>query len=257
MHDRRSMEKNGLENRSREQKIGLWVGGICSFFVISFFLVPFYLPAETVPELSGRANAMDYYSEDSWGNLQVDNEGKLGHNQSEYGIFAWSELDFYAAFIYGFGDFNCHNKAERSWKINDNQMPVCVRDVGIFAGLAIGGLLFSRRGYNRWTIRDTFFSIIPDNKIEFVYKNDYRMKLMLLIAFLSIAPMGFDGFTQLLTSYESNAVMRLVTGLPFGIFVGLFLSSSFAARPAYFDFKPEQVELPLNTKFRLPDTESE
>ena len=60
------MLRNGLEQRSREKKVGLWVGGISSFFLISFFLVPFYLPENSVPELSGRANAFDYHSEDSW-----------------------------------------------------------------------------------------------------------------------------------------------------------------------------------------------
>ena len=54
----------------------------------------------------------------------------VGHNQSAYGTFAWTELDPYAAFIYAFGDLNCHTKSERSWVINGNQMPVCVRDVG-------------------------------------------------------------------------------------------------------------------------------
>ena len=38
------MQKNGLDNRSREKKVGLWIGGISTFLLISFFLVPFYLP---------------------------------------------------------------------------------------------------------------------------------------------------------------------------------------------------------------------
>ena len=251
------MEKNGLKNRDRERKIGLWIGGISTFFLISFFLVPFYLPSGTVPELSGRANSIDYYSDDSWGNVQTESQSGLGHNQSEHGSFAWSELDFYAAFIYAFGDFNCHNKAERSWHINDNQMPVCVRDVGIFAGLAIGGFLFSRKGLNRWTIRDSFLSILPDDRMENVYKKNNRMKLLLLIAVLTIAPMGFDGFIQLFTDYESNALMRLLTGLPFGMFIGLFLGASFAARPIYFGNIPNNVNLPSNTKFQLVAEESE
>ena len=251
------MEKNGLNDRGREKKIGNWIGGISTFFVISFFLVPLYLPSDTVPELSGRANAFDYYSEDSWGNIQDGKNSNLGHNQSEYGIFAWGELDFFAAFIYGFGDFNCHNKAERSWHINGNQMPVCVRDVGIFLGFAIGGFVFSRKGFNRWTIRDSFLSIFSDSNMETVYKKDYRLKLLILISIIAIAPMGFDGFIQLLTPYESNAAMRLITGVPFGLFVGLFLASSFAARPIYFGNRPEGVILPSNTKFQLPEKESE
>ncbi len=249
------MEKNGLETRSRERKVGYWVGGISTFFLVSFFLVPFYLPADTVPELSGRANAFDYHSEDAWGNVQTVEGGDVGHNQSEHGSFVWSELDPYALFIYAFGDLNCHTKAERSWEINDNQMPVCVRDVGIFLGLAIGGFLFSRRGFNRWTIRDTFLSILPDNKIESIYRSDRRLLAMLTIAAIAAIPMAIDGFTQMLTSYESNAIMRLLTGTPFGILIGTFLAASFCARPVYFGLDPSMVILPSGSQFSLKSEE--
>tara|TARA_Y100001935_G_scaffold75096_1_gene62680 strand:+ start:339 stop:1091 length:753 start_codon:yes stop_codon:yes gene_type:complete len=245
------MERNGLVGRTRERKIGLWVGGVSLFFLVSFFLVPFYLPENSVPELSGRANAFDYYSEDSWGNVQSNNQGEVGHNQSEYGLFAWSELDPYAAFIYGFGDLNCHNKADRSWEINGNQMPVCVRDLGIFLGLAIGGFLFSRRGLNRWTLRDTFLSILPDKTLESTYQNNYRTFAVIGIAIVMVLPMAIDGFTQMLTSYESNATMRLLTGTPFGMFIGAFLSSSFASRPEFFDKNPSKVILPSGSRFSL------
>mgnify|MGYP001263081758 CR=1 FL=1 len=244
------MERNGLENRSRERKIGNWVGGISTFFLISFFLVPAYLPADSVPELSGRANMIDYYSEDSWGNAQ-SSDSEAGHNQSENGQFAWSELDPYAAFVYGFGDLNCHMKYERSWEINGNQMPVCVRDIGIFFGFAIGGFLFSRKGLNRWTLRDSFLSMLPDDKLDSTYKNNTRTRMMLIIAAISILPMALDGFTQLLTDYESNAAMRLLTGTPFGIFVGSFLAASFSARPAYFSKDPSKVLLPSGSRFTL------
>jgi len=249
------MQKNGLEQRSRERKVGLWVGGVSSFFLISFFLVPFYLPTDSVPELSGRANSFDYQSEDAWGNVQTDGNGGMGHNQSEYGSFVWSDLDPYAAFIYAFGDLNCHNKAERSWEINGNQMPVCVRDVGIFLGLAIGGFWFSRKGFNRWTIRDTFLSLVPDDRLLSVYKNDKRLLAMFVIAAVGAVPMAIDGFTQMLTSYESTAFMRLLTGTPFGILIGAFMSASFSARPAFFELNPANVMLPSGSRFSMKEEE--
>ena len=245
------MERNGLQNRTREKKIGLWVGGVSLFFLVSFFLVPFYLPENSVPELSGRANTFDYFSEDSWGNTQTNSNSEVGHNQSEYGLFAWKDLDPYAAFIYGFGDLNCHNKAERSWEINGNQMPVCVRDVGIFLGLTLGGFLFSRRGLNRWTLRDSFLSILPDRSLESTYQNNYRTLVVTGISVLMVLPMAIDGFTQMLTSYESTSTMRLITGTPFGLFIGAFLSSSFAARPVLFDKNPGKVALPSGSKFSM------
>lgn len=246
------MERNGLENRNRERKVGYWVGGISAFFVISFFLVPYYLPTDSVPELSGRANSIDYFSESSWGNVQTEERAGMGHNQSEHGLFSWSDLDPYAAFIYGFGDLNCHNKAERSWEINGNQMPVCVRDVGIFLGLAIGGFIFSRRGLNRWTLRDSFLSLFPDRMMDGIYRKNRRTIVLLAIAAIAVIPMALDGFTQLLlNSYESTATMRLITGTPFGIFIGAFLASSLSARPAFFNREPSQVMLPSGSRFSL------
>jgi len=218
-------------------------------------LVPFYLPTDSVPELSGRANSFDYQSEDAWGNVQTDGNGGMGHNQSEYGSFVWSDLDPYAAFIYAFGDLNCHNKAERSWEINGNQMPVCVRDVGIFLGLAIGGFWFSRKGFNRWTIRDTFLSLLPDDRLLSVYKNDKRLLAMFVIAAVGAVPMAIDGFTQMLTSYESTAFMRLLTGTPFGILIGAFMSASFSARPAFFELNPANVMLPSGSRFSMKEEE--
>ena len=249
------MERNGLENRSRERKIGNWVGGVSTFFLISFFLVPAYLPSDSVPDLSGRANMIDYYSDDSWGNVQSSEGQSAGHNQSIHGNFAWSELDPYAAFVYGFGDLNCHMKWERSWDINGNQMPVCVRDIGIFLGLAIGGFLFSRRGLNRWTLRDSFLSMFPDDKLDATYKNNTRTRMMLIVAAISVIPMALDGFTQMLTDYESTAFMRLITGTPFGIFIGSFLASSFSARPHYFSKDPSMVQLPSGSRFTLSNEE--
>ena len=126
------------------EKVGRWVFGIAAFYCVSMFLVPFMMPEDSVPELSGRANTFDYYNEDSWGNQNHREGGRIGHNQSAHGgTFAWSELNPYYAFVYAFGDLNCHQKFERSWTINGNQMPVCARDVGIFLGLALGGWWFS------------------------------------------------------------------------------------------------------------------
>ena len=251
------MERNGLESRSRDSKVGNWVGGIATFFLVSFFLVPFYLPAGTVPELSGRANSLDYANEDSWGNVQLDEHNGIGHNQSEHGTFAWSDLDFYAAFVYAFGDLNCHNKHERSWFINDNQMAVCVRDIGIFLGFAVGGFVFSRRGVNRWTIRDSMLSIFPDEWLTEIYRKNHRTRAVLAMVALAAVPMAIDGFTQMLTSYESTATMRLITGSPFGILVGLYLCAAFSARPKKFDIDASRVILPGGSRFSLTNPPEE
>ena len=236
------MQKNGLLDRSREVKVGKWAFGISFFFLASFFLAPLILPSGTVPELSSRANAIDYATVDGWGSY--GNAGKVNNT------FAWSELDPYTGFIYAFGDLNCHNKAERSWFINDNQMPVCARDIGIFAGLAIGSALFTRRGYNRWTVKDTCLSLLPDDWLRNVYQKNNRTVAWIGLGSLLCVPIILDGFTQLLTSYESNNIMRVLTGIPFGIGLGVLICAMYCAKPRFFD-DVAQVKLPAGASFSL------
>jgi uncharacterized membrane protein len=248
------VNKNGLEERKRERKVSLWVMRVSGFFLLSFFLVPLINDEGAIPRLSGRANAMDYATTDgwgSWGNADYQRGQDLGQDQSEYGYFAWTELDPYSAFIYGFGDLNCHNKYERSWFINGNQMPVCTRDIGIFFGAFLGGLLFFRRGHNRWTIRDSFLSVFPDDKIKPLYDNDRRILAMWAIAAFAVIPIGLDGGIQMLTNYESNTISRLVTGAPFGLFITWFFCSSLCSRPAKFSLDASKVMLPGNARLML------
>ena len=248
------MEKNGLSNRNRERKVGLWVFGISLFFFLSFFLAPFLLPTGTIPDLGARANALDYATEDgqfSNGNTpdslrHVHEDGTIHLHEP----FAWTELDPYTGFIYMFGDINCHNKHERSWSINDNQMPVCTRDVGIFFGLAIGGLVYSRYGYNRWTVRDSCLSLLPDSWLEGIYRKNRRTLAWIGMGSLLCLPLIIDGFTQLLTGYESNNFTRPLTGAPFGFGIAILTAAAYSARPNLFS-NASEVILPANAKFAL------
>ena len=231
------MERNGLDSRSRDRKVGLWIGGISLFFLVSFFLAPAMVEQGTISELSGRANMLDFHKE---------------NDQN----FTWTELNVYSATIYAFGDLNCHNKHERSWSINGNQMPVCVRAVGIFAGLALGGFIYSRRGVNRWTIRDTFLSILPDENLKPVYASNRRTLVFIGLGLLCTVPLVLDGFTQLLTDRESTAFLRLATGIPFGFGLGLFFAAAYSARPNKFS-SPSEVLLPGNVRFQRPPQDEE
>ena len=201
-----------------------------------------------IPEITnGRANAFDFATDDGFWSAGNDNT-----NSNE--TFAWTELNFYSAFIYAFGDLNCHNKPERSIKINENQMPVCTRDVGIFFGLAVGGFWFSRKGYNRWTIKDTCLSLLPDKWLEDTYQKNRRTLIWLFCGLALCLPLIIDGFTQLLTSYESNNITRPVTGIGFGIGLGVLISASYSARSKFFK-SAAQVSLPGGMKFRLVEEE--
>ncbi|MEE2812814.1 MAG: DUF2085 domain-containing protein [Candidatus Thermoplasmatota archaeon] len=246
--------RNGLTDRTREQKVGRWVAGICGFYLVSCFLVPALMPTGSVPELSGRANMLDYANDDSWGNKNHAENSEIGHDQSAHGgNFSWMELNNpYFSIIYAFGDLNCHQKHERSWTVNENQMPICVRDVGIFLGLTLGAWWFSRRGFNRWTLRDTFLTLLPDKRIESLYVVDRRMKAMLLIGFVMCLPVILDGGIQAITSYESNNPLRLITGLPFGFIISWLLTSSLASRPAKFNGDASRVILPAGAHLMAP-----
>jgi len=254
------MEKNGLLDRRRERKVGLWVFGISAFFFVSFFLAPLLLPTGSVPELAARANAFDYATVDgafSSGNTpasltHVHEDGTIHVHEP----FAWTELDPYTGFIYMFGDLNCHNKHERSLEINGNQMPVCTRDLGIFFGLAIGGLVFSRYGYNRWTIKDSCLSLLPDRWLEKIYRANRRTTAWIGMGAVLCVPLLIDGFTQLLTGYESNNLTRPLTGAPFGIGIAILTAAAYSARPHFFE-NASMVKLPANAQFELQKKEEE
>ncbi|MFL2957601.1 MAG: DUF2085 domain-containing protein [Candidatus Thalassarchaeaceae archaeon] len=244
------VSRNGLDSRKNEKKISTIIGFLFSFYILLAFLAPLLMEKGTVPELSGRANAIDYATEKSWGNLDHGEDAKMGHEQPKYGVFAWSELNPIWAFTYMIGDINCHQKYERSWEINDNQMPICTRDVGILFGIILGCLIFRNRGCNRWTIRDTFLTIIPDSKLSIIYKNDLRMMAMFSLIIASIIPIGIDGFLQLLTDYESTNFKRVLTGSIAGFSLGWLICSMLTAKPEYFD-NSEKVTLPLGSLLKI------
>ena len=73
---------------------------------------------------------------------------------------------------------------------------------------------------------------------------------VIVIMGIGLVPMGIDGFTQLLTSYESTNTMRIITGVPAGFVGGWLFSAMFSARPHEFD-SSEDVRLPADAKLRM------
>ncbi|MDP7002524.1 MAG: DUF2085 domain-containing protein [Candidatus Thalassarchaeaceae archaeon] len=239
--------KNGLQERTREIRVCRILGGVAGGYLLLCFIAPYMLPFDTVPELSGRANALDYPYHGSWGNEGHMEGGVVGHDQSQHGgTFAWTELNPVWAVAYGLGDLNCHQKHQRSWEINGNQMPVCSRDIGILLGFAIGCAVFGFRGLNRWTVRDSFLSVFPDDWLVPIYLKDFRLMAVFAILGVGLTPMAIDGFTQLfLDSYESTNPTRVITGFVAGLVGGWWFSSVFSARPRLFD-SADSVGLPAN-----------
>ena len=101
--------------------------------------------------------------------------------------------------VYGFGDRLCHQKAERSFFINENQMPFCIRCTAIWFGIAIGlGVMI-------------------------FYKIKLTSKFLFLI-FLGFVPILIDGFGQLFGFWESSNIIRVLTGLLVGVVSGIAIS---------------------------------
>ena len=71
---------------------------------------PFLAPSGTFVDLDGTPTVID--------------NGWLGHGP--------------AGAVYLIGDVVCHQEMSRSFVLNGSQMPICIRDTGILAGLLLG-----------------------------------------------------------------------------------------------------------------------
>ncbi|RZD38131.1 MAG: hypothetical protein CXT75_02375 [Methanobacteriota archaeon] len=126
-------------------------------------------------------------------------DGETGDLSGSVGIYDNKEviqnMNPLSKLIYYIGDLNCHQLSQRSYEYNENQMPFCARDVGIFAGLTFG----------------------------FVWALGRRIELTLPMIILALIPIGLDGTIQLFTDYESTNIRRVATGLIAGIVTGISL----------------------------------
>lgn len=126
------------------------------------------------------------------GTLQ-DLSGVVGGHENEA---QFSRLHPVPHAVYWLGDAECHQISERSYFLNGNQMPFCSRDVGLFAGFPVGLGFLSFR----------------------------RIVLNPLLALIGLIPIGLDGGLQLVTSYESNNLLRVTTGIVAGIAFSLIIA---------------------------------
>jgi uncharacterized membrane protein len=140
-------------------------------WILLQFIAPFAIPPSTINDLSGITGISD-------NKLIIDSLP-----------LPWNS-------IYSCGDSLCHQKAERSFFLNENQMPFCSRCTAIWLGFTIGlGLLV-------------------------FYKIELNEKFLILI-FIGLAPIGIDGVGQLFGFWESSNIVRLITGLLVGFICGI------------------------------------
>jgi len=163
-----------MERREKNFKTIIFVlFCLFSLWILLQILAPIVLPAGSVSDLSGFVALSD--NEETMQNMGVP----------------WG-------FMYSAGDLLCHQKAERSFFINSNQMPFCARCTAIWMGIALGlGVM-------------VFYKIKLNEKF-------------LLFLFLSLVPIGIDGIGQLFGFWESTNIVRVITGLLIGLVSGVAL----------------------------------
>jgi uncharacterized membrane protein len=126
--------------------------------------------------------------------VDLGDDGNVGGD--EHGdIISRMDLPI-ARMIFSAGDVYCHQNEARSLVLNGNQMPVCARDIGIFAGMIVGGLFAA------------------------VYRGRFSGWVFLAL----IVPMALDGGIQLFTAYESTNPIRLFTGFSGGFAIAWMLN---------------------------------
>lgn len=144
----------------RVTRVKLVILIIFSIWLALIFLAPFTLEPDQIKDLSGSTGT-------------IDNLDQL------------EQMNPLARVIYTLGDVFCHQKVERSFHLNGNQMPFCARDIGIFIGLLIG---------------------ILGNII-------FRIPPTVLLILLLLMPMFIDGMMQEISDYESTNSLRILTGI--------------------------------------------
>ncbi|MDG6225078.1 MAG: DUF2085 domain-containing protein [Candidatus Thermoplasmatota archaeon] len=184
-------------------RVPIIMTGIGMVLVLVMVLAPATLPPGEVIGLDARANAMDYWPK-------------------------WRDMGPFHLAAYTFGDFNCHQKEERTLIINGNQMPVCSRDIAIFVGIILGSALLLRAKADDSPF-EIFLDIMP-RRLNRSFKGPFRWLFPAFVLGLLFVPTALDGGIQMMSSmpfwpfgfdYESNNLMRILTGLPMGASLGI------------------------------------
>ena len=160
-------------------------------------VAPYTVPPGAAAGLDGAANAID--------------------NGARYDAF-W----FYPRIVYYVADAQCHQLSYRSIWLNGNQMPMDARMESIYL-FANFGLLAAMFAMPSTSLAQGIVNALPKRLQAWGRKHLGPGVLATLVVLLGILPVVVDGFTQLLTPYESMNVTRVLTGVPTGFVSGLLV----------------------------------
>lgn len=119
----------------------------------------------------------------------------------------------YKEFLYFIGEKTCHQMHDRSLLINNNQIPICFRCIGIYIGTSITFIL-SLLKKPQGTFLVSLCKLVSTNKVKILSQcNLYKI---VIIGILLSSPMIIDLTLQNYTLYASNNSIRFFTGILFG-----------------------------------------
>ncbi|MEK6851991.1 MAG: DUF2085 domain-containing protein [Candidatus Thermoplasmatota archaeon] len=167
------------------------------FYTVSNFVAPYAIPAGTAVALDGSANVVD--------------NGAL-----------YNRFPAYPMVIYYVGDAQCHQMAVRTIVLNGNQMPMDARmtSIYLFANLGLISAIFAAPSTS---IAEGLLNAFPKRLAAWGRQHLGPGVFAAVVVFLGILPVAADGFTQLLTPYESTNATRVLTGIPTGWVAGLLV----------------------------------
>lgn len=155
-----------------------------------------------------------------------------GANRLDYEPI-WQTLWLYPRAVYSFGDIQCHQLWYRSFYLNGNQMPMCERMVSMYL-FANVGLVAAALAKPATTASGVMLNAMPTwirNRLARIRPENAAG----LLLFLFLVPTAVDGFTQLLTSYESDPVKRVLTGALAGFIGGLLVGAMLVSTRHFLD----------------------
>ncbi len=173
-----------------------------TLWTLSLFLAPFTIPPGSFAFQMGAANQIDHWD-------------------------IWRTFWIYPQAVYAFGDIQCHQMWTRSLWLNGNQMPIDARMTSMYL-FANFGLLAAALSPRSPSTGQVMLGALPEALRRYLARFGPERGSAILVV-VGLLPIAIDGFTQLLTPYESTNVTRILTGLPGGFVGGLLVGAMLAS----------------------------
>lgn len=122
----------------------------------------------------------------------------------------WNSLDPVSKYIYQTGDLLCHQQYERSLIIHGSQLPICIREFSILAGIILGLVLIQLRSKSKDNNIKRFFVIgliaFSISFVEWLVKIvvDYEDSNEIVFTVSIISGMGFALMLNCIIEYMIN-----------------------------------------------------